>query len=232
LKLLFSLLRRALNKYQLLEKNSRVLVGLSGGEDSLTLISLLHYYNRAYGQNWEIRAAHIDPQFPGWDPARVEEFCARLGIPCTICRTDIHRKIKKLEKRCFFCSRERRRRLLEIAEDHNIFKVALAHHQEDVGETLLLNLLYNGEVAAFLPKQSVIHGRFHFIRPLYFFEKSDIREFARAMSFPADKNVCPYDRESKRDMVRNFLTGLRHENPAVRRNLFNALFNIKKAYLP
>jgi len=200
--------------------------------DSLSLLFLLDLYNRRYGQRWEIRAAHIDPQFSDWDTSRVQEFCTKIGVPCEIVSASIDRRIRKLENRCFFCSRERRRRLLEIAEDHNIFNVALAHHQEDVAETLLLNLLYNGEIAVFLPKQSVIHGRFHFIRPLYFFEKSDIMDFSQALDFPADKNVCPYSRDSKREEVRAYLAEVRKKNPAIYRNLFNALFNIKKAYLP
>jgi tRNA 2-thiocytidine biosynthesis protein TtcA len=200
--------------------------------DSLTLLFLLQLYNQRYGQKWEIRAAHIDPQFPGWDSTAVGDFCAKIDIPCTFVRVPIDRKIRKLENRCFFCSRERRRRLLEIAEEHNIFNVALAHHQEDVAETLLLNLLYNGEIAVFLPKQSVIHGRFHFIRPLYFFEKSDIIDFSKALDFYADQNVCPYSRDSKRAGVRDYLTDLREKNPSIYRNLFNAIYNIKKSYLP
>lgn len=229
---MYARLRLALNKYQLLERNSRVLVGVSGGVDSLTLLYVLHLYNRQYSQNWEIRAAHIDPQFPGWDTNTVRALCGKLEIPCTFFRVPIDRKIRKLENRCFFCSRERRRRLLEIAENHNIFNVALAHHQEDVAETLLLNLLYNAEIAAFLPKQSVIHGRFHFIRPLYFFEKAEIASFGNALGFPTDENICPYSRDSKREGVRSYLAGMRKNSPAVYRNLFNALFNIKKAYLP
>lgn len=200
--------------------------------DSLVLLYILDLYNHRYGLNWEIQAAHIDPQFPGWDTTTVREFCAKIGIPCTLASLPIGRKIQKLENRCFFCSRERRRRLLEIAEDQNIFNVALAHHQGDAAETLLLNLLYNGEIAVFLPKQSVIHGRFHFIRPLYFFEKSDIVDFSKAMDFPADHNSCPYSRESKREKVRGFLSGLSKTNPATYRNTFNALFNIKRSYLP
>jgi tRNA 2-thiocytidine biosynthesis protein TtcA len=208
------------------------LVGVSGGVDSLTLLFLLQLYNRRFGQKWEIRAAHVDPQFPGWDATAVIDFCAKIKIPCTVVNVPIDRKIRKIENRCFFCSRERRRRLLEIAEGQNIFNIAQAHHQEDVAETLLLNLLYNGEIAVFLPKQSVIHGRFHLIRPLYFFEKSDIIDFSRALSFPADKNVCPYSRDSKREGIRVYLQSLRGNKHAVYKNLFNALFNIKKSYLP
>jgi tRNA 2-thiocytidine biosynthesis protein TtcA len=216
----------------LLDKNSRVLVGVSGGADSLALLYILDLYNRRFGLNWEIQAAHVDPQFPGWDTTAVREFCAKIGIPCTLVGVPIDRKIRKLDNRCFFCSRERRRRLLEVAEDQNIFNVALAHHQEDVAETLLLNLLYNGEIAVFLPKQSVIHGRFHFIRPLYFFEKDDIEDLGKAMDFPADRNSCPYSRESKREKVRGFLSDQGKTHPATYRNIFNALFNIKRSYLP
>ncbi len=209
-----------------------MLVGLSGGIDSCALLYLLVRYNEKYRQGWEIRAAHIDPQFPGWKADLVRGFAENLGVPFDYFQSPIAARIRDLRHRCFFCSRERRRRLLELAEAQNIFTVALAHHREDVVETLLLNMLYNGEIAVCLPRQSVIHGRFYFIRPLYYFTKEDILELDRFLHFPRDVNVCPFGHDSKRERVRTFLAEIRKQNPAVYNNLFGVLFNIKREYLP
>lgn len=216
----------------MLEKHSRILVGLSGGIDSSALLYLLVRYNEKYRQGWEIRAAHIDPNFPGWNSEAVRTFAGKLGVPFDYFQSPIAARIRDLRHRCFFCSRERRRRLLELAEAQNIFTVALAHHREDIVETLLLNMLYNGEIAVCLPRQSMIHGRFHFIRPLYYFTRDDILDLDRSLNFPRDINVCPYVRESKRERVRTFLAEIRQQNPAVYNNLFESLFNIKREYLP
>ena len=225
-------MRRAIEKHQLLEKYGRVLVGVSGGKDSYALLDMLVQYNERYCQRWEIHAAHIDPQFPGWDPDPIRQFVERLDLPFHYYRSTIATRIRELGHRCFFCSRERRRRLLEIAEAHNIFTVALAHHQEDVGETLLLNMLYNGEIATCLPRQSVIHGRFHFIRPLYYYSKDDILDLDRVRRFPRDVNLCPYGKDSQREKIRAILAEIRQHNRAVDKNLFGTLFNIKREYLP
>jgi len=226
------LVRRAIYKFHFLEKNSHVLVAVSGGVDSLVLLFLLVEYNKRFRQNWEITTCHINPQFPDWDVKTIEDIFIKLNIPYHIIKTNINKNILNLEKKCFACAHERRRKILELADSLNIFQVALAHHQQDVDETLLLNMIYNGEISTLIPKQSLIHGRFFFIRPLYFLDKEIIQKIAQVYNLPKHRNICPYSRESKRDMIRNFLEGIRKENPDVYKNIFNSLFNIKELYLP
>lgn len=223
---------KVIKRYKILEKNSGVVVGVSGGSDSLVLLFLLNEYNIKFRQNWNIYPCHINPDFPDWDTEFVKNYCEKLGLPCKVIKININRRLESVEKKCFFCARERRRRILEYAESLDIFKVALAHHLEDVVETLLLNIIYNGEISTFVPLQSVIQGRFLFIRPLYYLDKKNIQTIARAIKIPENINKCPYFQDSKRQVVRDFLNKISVEYPDVYKSIFNGVRNIKKNYLP
>lgn len=228
----FSRLRYALEKHRCLDKHGRVVVAVSGGLDSVVMLFMLVEYNRKFCQSWQIHAVHVDPRFPNWKTGRLEEYFKTLGVSHKIIAADIYRKIVRSEKKCFSCSRARRRHLLEEADRLNIFNIALAHHRQDAVETLLLNIVYGGEIATCLPRQSVIRGRFFFIRPLYYFDKRLIRDIARRFGLPAEANDCPFSKNNKREKIRFFLSEVQKEFPDVYRGIFNGMFNIKRAYLP
>lgn len=227
-----SLIKRAIERHGFLAKNSRVLVGVSGGVDSLVLVLLLIEYNVRYTQKWYIHACHVDHQFPGWNTRGLKNFFLQHHIPHTVVKTPVGKRVKNLEKKCYTCSRERRKKLLEVAEKINIFQIALAHHKQDIAETMLLNMIYNGEISTVVPKQSVIQGRFFFIRPLYYLDKEKILSLARIYGLPEKDNICPYYKESKREMVRDFLEKIKEDNPDVYKNIFRSIFHIKKTYMP
>lgn len=227
-----SLMRRVIKRYGFLEKNSRVLVGISGGVDSLLLLLLLIEYNERFNQKWEIHACHIHPGFPRWNADRLKKFFIKKNIPYTIVKTEIAKKIKKMSNKCYPCARERRRKLLEVADKLGIFQVALAHHKQDAVESILLNMIYNGEISTLVPKQSIIQGRFFFIRPLYYFDKKMIESIARIYGVPRRHNICPYYRASKREVVRRFLNRIQKENQDAYKNVFRSIFHIKKSYMP
>jgi tRNA 2-thiocytidine biosynthesis protein TtcA len=228
----FMLMKHAIRRHGFLDKNSRVLVGISGGVDSLVLLTLLDEYNKQYQQGWEIHACHIHPQFPQWNVHVVEQFLKKQNVPYTIVTIDIDKNIKQRAHKCYMCSRERRRKLLEVADSLSTFQIALAHHREDAAETILLNMIYNAEISTLVPKQSVIQGRFFFIRPLYYFAKVTINKLARAFNLPQHKNICPYSEESKRETLRDILRKLQREHPDVYKNIFRSIFSIKHSYMP
>ncbi len=225
-------IQRVVKRYSLLGKNASVVVAVSGGVDSLVLLYLLSEYNIKYAQKWDIYACHVDPGFTNWNSQNVAKFCREINVEYQIIKTNIESRIKVLKKKCFFCARERRRRLLEYAESINTFQVALGHHMEDVVETFLLNVIYNGEISTFVPNQSVIHGRFHFVRPLYYFNRKVIEKIGRTLGLPENSNVCPYFQTSKRQKIREFLGGISDEYPEVYQSIFSGIGNIKRSYLP
>jgi tRNA 2-thiocytidine biosynthesis protein TtcA len=227
-----SLIRQAIDRHGFLEKNSRVLVGVSGGTDSLLLLLLLIEYQQKFHQKWEIHACHINAQFPDWEAGNVKKFFVEQKVPYTIIKTDIYKKIKNIKNKCYFCARERRKKLLETADKLGIFQIALAHHKQDVVETVFLNMMYNGEISTLVPKQPVIQGRFFFIRPIYYIDKEKIQRLAQIYRLPITRNICPYYKDSKREMVRNFLDSIKEKNPDVYKNMFRGVFHIKKTYMP
>jgi len=226
------LMRQAKDRYGFLAKNSRVLVGVSGGVDSTVLLALLLEYNERFSQKWEIHACYVDAGFSKKNTDFIEKFLSNSGVSYTIAKKNISNKLKNIENRCYPCSRERRKTLLEIADQHSIFQIALAHHTQDAVETLLLNMIYNGELSTLIPKQSVINGRFFFIRPLYYLSKKQIENIATVFGLPIYKNICPYYKDSKRELIRNFLDKIKKENPDVYKNIFRGIFHLKKSYLP
>jgi tRNA 2-thiocytidine biosynthesis protein TtcA len=227
-----SSIRYVLRRHSLLEKHTSILIAISGGIDSLVLLLLLHKYKELYQQMWRIRACHINPGFPGWDPAELREILATHGIESIMVKTDIHKKISKVNDKCFYCSRKRRSKLMEIAEKSNIPNIALAHHQEDVVETMLLNMLYAGRMSTLLPRQPIVHGRFVFVRPLYYLDKNTILEIARALDLKSSRNACPFYRDSRRELIRKLLNKIEKKNPDIYANIFHSIFNIKQAYMP
>ena len=228
----FTSVRYALKHHSLLERHTSVLVGVSGGIDSLVLLFLLIAYRDTFQQCWNIKAAHIDLGFPNWNPLDLQEFLAQHNIHCVIAKTNIYSRLLRIQDKCFFCSRARRQKLMKIAEKSNIFNVALAHHQEDVAETLLLNMLHTGRISTLLPKQAVVHGRFFVVRPLYYLDKRTIRKIGNAFGLKAFGGSCPFYRDSRRASVRNLLNKIMKKNPDIYTNIFGSIFNIKKPYMP
>jgi tRNA 2-thiocytidine biosynthesis protein TtcA len=226
-----TLIRRIKERYAFLEKHARVLIGISGGVDSAVLLALLHEYNERYAQGWSLHACHVSMNMR-YAPAGSVSWCESYNVPYTIIKGQFPGTASERLSTCYRCARQRRQKLLEVAESMNIQQIALAHHKQDVAETFLLNTMYNGEISTLLPKQSVIQGRHFFIRPLYGFEKKMINTIASIYGFKISRTACPYFKNSKRNNVRTFLEQCHRQNPDVYKNIFRALSHVKRAYLP
>lgn len=211
-----------------------MLVGVSGGIDSLTLFNLLRAYDTRYRTGWQIYAAHIDPCFPQQDCREIQAFFVQTGADHRIVHANIYHCIARMRNsnKCFVCARERHRRLIEVAEELNIFHIALAHHRDDVAETLLLNMLYTGRMSTLVPKQPVLQGRFYYIRPMYYLSKAEIAAIARTSGLTPLAASCPYYENSRRETIRAMLDQLGKTNPDIYPNIFHSIFNVRRNYLP
>ena len=234
----FITLKRAVEKHHLLENGEKVLVGVSGGVDSMVMLHLLNNFNQRRYKDWEIIAVHINPNFPRWQTKKIIKFFESLNVRYLIDDINVPQKLLAVagsDKRlrpCFLCARERRKRLFEIAEQHGIRKIALAHHLEDVNETFFLNLFYVSEAKTFSTKQDFFHNQYHIIRPLYYFDKDFINNYAETYQIPVVKNKCPYDIDSERNRIRNLLNKYYTKNPRIKTNIFWGIKNARLDVLP
>lgn len=225
---------RALHRYDLLAAGDHIVVGLSGGKDSLSLVYILDQWRRKTPFQYDLSAVHIDLGFKGTDTEAIEDYCRQLGIPYRVERTDFGPRAHSPENRenpCFLCSRLRRQRLFEIAHGLGANKVALGHNKDDLIETLFLNILYSGEISTMVPRQSLFKGLITVIRPLAMVDEENLRRFAKRLSMPEIKNPCPSAESSRRKEVKEMLQTLYRRNKKVKGNIFHALSNVRPDYL-
>lgn len=225
---------KALHRYRMICDGDRIVVGVSGGADSLTLMLMLSERQKRIPINYELFAVYIDPGFDDSFAEPLKSYCDRLGFTLRIELTDygvLGHSPTNRENPCFLCSRLRRKRLFEIAAELDCNKLALGHNKDDVIETLFMNICYAGEISTMLPAQNFFDKRFTLIRPLAFADEDWIRRFAREQHFPDFENPCPTARTSKRREIKLLLKHLYHSNKKVKGNIFRAMSNVRPEYL-
>jgi len=212
----------------------RILVGLSGGKDSFTLLWMLMERLERIPINYELAAAYIDPGFEGGFSEPLAEYWNKAGVQLKIEHTDygiLAHSPQNRENPCFLCARLRRKRLFEIADELGCNKLALGHHKEDIIETLFMNICYAGEISTMMPAQSFFQGRFTLIRPLAFVDEDVVRRFAGEKGCPDFINPCPSAKVSKRQEIKGLLQRLYRSNRKIKGNIFRAMSHVKTDYL-
>ncbi len=227
-------LGRAIHRHDLLADGDRILVGLSGGTDSLALMWFLHERLRRIRIDYELFAVYLDPGFDGGFGERLEDYCRAAGYRLRMERTDYGVRAHREENRenpCFLCAWNRRKRLFEIAAELGCRKLALGHNKDDIIETLFMNMFYAGEISTMVPHQRLFAGRFTVIRPLAYVDEGLIRRFAAEQAFPDFVNTCPSAAVSKRRVVKDLLEGLYASNDKIKGNIFRSLSRVRPDYL-
>ena len=226
---------QALHRYEMIADGDRILVGLSGGKDSLTLLRILADRQMRLPIRYRLYPVYIDPGFEGGYGASLESYCRGAGFHFRCESTDyglVAHSDQNRENPCFLCSRLRRKRLFEIADDLGCTKLALGHHKDDLIETLFINMCYAGEISTMMPAQPFFKGRFTVIRPLAFTEESCIRRFAEEHRFPTFVNPCPSAGTSRRREIKDLLARLYQSNRKIRGNIFRSMHHVNLDYLP
>jgi tRNA 2-thiocytidine biosynthesis protein TtcA len=231
-------LEQAILKHKMLGEGDRVLVGVSGGADSLTLLKLLTGPLLFVPKPALVLAVYVDMGFEGSDgnqPRLMEEYFKGEGYNYRIEKTNIgplaHSDYNRKASPCFLCSRLRRKRLFELARDFRCNKVALAHNKDDVIETFLLNIFFAREISTMIPYQTYFKGEFNLIRPLAYVEESILKRFAREEQLPVLENPCPTAKHTKRQYIKDLIKKLDEDNRGVKENIFKAMKHVKPDYL-
>lgn len=216
---LLSLTRQAVDDYALIDSGDKIAVGISGGKDSLTLLYALHGLKRFYPNEFELSAITVDLGFENFDLSPVRSLCSELSVPFTVVPTDIGKilfETRKESNPCALCAKMRKGALNETAKQLGCNKIAYAHHRDDLIETMLLSLIYEGRFYAFSPKTFLDRTELTVIRPMIYVSEADVIGFKNRFSLPVCKNPCPVDGKTKREYVKQLTKQLNLQAPGVK----------------
>jgi len=227
---------KAIADYRMIEPGDRVMVCLSGGKDSYTLLDLLLSLQRSAPVEFELLAVNLDQKQPGYPAQVLPDYLRSRGVPFHVIEQDTYRVVKRLipegRTMCSLCSRMRRGALYRYAAEHGISKIALGHHRDDIVETLFLNLFHGGRLKAMAPKFRSDDGRHVVIRPLAYIAERDIARYARARAFPIIPcTLCGSQPNLQRAAIKRMLAAWEREQPGRTESIFSALRHVEPAQL-
>lgn len=226
---------KAIVKYNLIDDGDKILVAVSGGKDSMTLLTALNDRIEWAPVKFEFIPVYIDPGFDDGVASGLKQFCTENDIDLHVEYTNFgvyaHSSENKKKSPCFICSWNRRKRLFELAEKFGCNKIALGHTKDDLIATLFINMCYSGNMSTMVPNQEFFKGQFRVIRPLCFLDEKEIKSFVNSTEIPVFENICPSAGVSKRDEMKVFLNSLYKGNKRVKENIFRAMSHIDTEYL-
>ena len=222
---LLSRLRRAVTDYNMIKAGDKIAVGVSGGKDSMVLLSLLANYRIFSKEPFELMAVIIDMGLTQEDIfAPIKEYCKTIDVPCLVEKTEIGPIIfeeRKETNPCSLCSKMRRGALNTVLNRYGFNKLALGHHADDVIDTFMLSLMFEHRLSTFAPISYLDRTDVTVIRPLLYIFERDLIGFSKTL--PVVKNPCPADKFTKREEMKQFLAKMQESYPDVKEKLFNAI---------
>jgi tRNA 2-thiocytidine biosynthesis protein TtcA len=225
---------KAIHEWGMIHENDRILVGLSGGMDSQVMLNLLSRLQKKAPITFDILPVYIDAGFESSFAKELKHYVEAAYGALKIDYKDygvLAHSAENRENPCFLCSRLRRKRLFEIAQETHCKKIALGHNKDDIIETLFINMCYAGRIGTMKPRQSLFNGDLDIIRPLSYVEKKDIVRLGQLHHLPEFKNNCPSANETKRSEIRGLLETLYKHNKHIKGNLFRSMHNVAVDYL-
>ncbi len=227
---------KAIHDYQMINQGDRIMVCLSGGKDSFTMVNMLRLLQLRAPKRFELFIFTLDQGQPGWDDSALKNWLNQRNLPHVILSRDTYsivtEKIPENKTYCALCSRLRRGIIYRYARENGFNKVALGHHRDDLIRTLLMSILYNGEIRSMPPKLLNDEKEQIVIRPLAYCQEKDIIKYAQEQQFPIIPcNLCGSQDNLARVRVKNLIDFLAQENPKIPSNILNALGNVKPSHL-
>lgn len=223
-------IRKADNHYQMIQDGDVIAVGVSGGKDSMVLLTALAMYSKFQGKNFTVKGIHISLGFPDMNFDEVKNFCQIQQIEFHTFPSQVYDILKRnLDKngdlKCSLCSKFKKATVIEAAKSLGCNKVAFGHHSDDAVETLLMNMIHGGKIATFRPKMFLTNTRMMFIRPLIYAYESDIIQAQVMNDIPFVKSTCPNDGYTERQEMKNMLKDFYDKYPMAKHNFIYMLSN-------
>ena len=225
---LLSHTRKAVDEYQMIQEGDHIAVGISGGKDSLTLLYALHGLKRFYPNHFELSAITVDLGYEQCDFTPIKELCREMEIPYRIVKTDIAQILfeeRKEKNPCSLCAKMRKGALNQAVKEIGCNKIAYAHHKDDIIETMILSLFFEGRFYSFSPKTYLDRMDLTVIRPIMFVDEADVIGFNNKYNLPVVKSACPVDGYTKRQYAKDLLADLNRQYPGIKQRMFTAILN-------
>lgn len=225
---LLSYTRKAVDEYGLIDDGDKIAVGISGGKDSLTLLYALSELRKFYPKKFEVYALTVHLGIEGMDFSEIGKLCDKLDVPYYIIETEINDivfNIRKEANPCALCAKLRKGAFNNKALELGCNKIAYAHHRDDVNETFMMSLIYEGRIHTFSPMSHLDRTNLTLIRPLLFAPEADVIGFAKKYELPVVKNLCPADGVTKRQETKELIKQINSEAPGFHTRLFSAIAN-------
>ena len=241
--ILLAPLRKAISQFDMIQDGDKIAVGVSGGKDSLVLLTLLKAYQKFSPQKFDILAISIDLGFKEMSYLPIQEWCQQNQIPYHVEKTDIAEiifDVRKESNPCSLCSKMRRGALNTILLQNGCNKLALGHHKDDVIETFFLSMVYEGRLSTFAPKNYMSRSKISLIRPMIYIEEKDISAYAVQQNLPIIKNPCPADKHTQRQYMKDLIKSICNDIPFAKDRIgasithydrYNLWDNIEEKYL-
>lgn len=233
---------KACADYGLIADGDHILIGLSGGKDSLALTELLGRRAKIYKPRFKVTALHVRVKERDYrtDISYLERFCEEAGVPLVVRDVEITNEgVNELKNErvakanpCFLCSWYRRKTLFNVAQELGCNKIAFGHHRDDVIETMLMNLIYQGTFATMPPILPLDKMPIQIIRPLCLIDEADLVTYAQMRKYEKQVSLCPFEHVSSREKVKGLLREIKALNPEAVDSMYGALTNVKAEYLP
>jgi tRNA 2-thiocytidine biosynthesis protein TtcA len=230
------LVGKAIEDFRMIEDGDRVMVCLSGGKDSYTLLDILLSLQRSAPVEFELVAVNLDQKQPGFPAHVLPEYLTALGVPFHVIEQDTYSVVKRVipegKTMCGLCSRLRRGALYRYASEHGVTKIALGHHRDDIVETLFLNMFFGGKLKAMPPKLRSADGKHIVIRPLAYVAERDIERYARVREFPLIPcSLCGSQENLQRMEIKKMLREWERQYPGRTEAIFSSLRNVVPSHL-
>ena len=227
---LYSYTRQAIQDFNMIEEGDKIAVGISGGKDSLALLYSLAGLRNFYPKKFSIIAVTVDLGFGNFDLTEIKKLCAELEVEYHIEKTQIAEILKqKISKGtyCSFCAKLRKGALNSFAKNVGCNKIAYAHHKDDMVETMMLSLIYEGQFFSFAPVMYYREADLTVIRPLIYATECELKCFKEKYNLPVVKNPCPNDGITRREYIKNLVNKINRENRGAKDKMFNAILKGK-----